>query len=115
AGSVASLGLAFHEGLWWPLLRDAQDAKEAASECPGRLPAASAALLAKRISEGAVVVVDSFLSSAELAATQRDLALLAAMPGVMELNPKALAGDSSVRTDKVCYLRAQGDIRLEKL
>jgi len=120
--SGGALGYAFHEGLWWPLLRDAQTAEDAATELfreSGNYSPSTAARsvtpglfsgkdAAEWLAKGAVVVVDRVLTPAELSAVRQDLEHLASVPGALELNAKVQAGNLDTRTDRVCYIRENG-------
>lgn len=102
----AALALAFFDGLWAPLLRDAQSPLEAKApeKGPPRLRPGAAAQALGHLLRGSVVVVDGFLSSEELAAARDDAKELAARGGLRP-NPKAQAGNVGVRTDRVAYVR----------
>ncbi|CAE7650534.1 unnamed protein product [Symbiodinium sp. CCMP2456] len=102
AGTAAH---AFYDGLWVPLLRDGQSAEKAAEETQPLLDTHMAATALKHLEGGEVVVVDGVLSGSLLADLQRDLQSLASTPGGLLPNPKVQAGNSEVRTDRVCYLR----------
>eukprot|EP00927_Polykrikos_kofoidii_P054495 TRINITY_DN48907_c0_g1_i1.p1 TRINITY_DN48907_c0_g1~~TRINITY_DN48907_c0_g1_i1.p1 ORF type:complete len:435 (+),score=49.81 TRINITY_DN48907_c0_g1_i1:34-1305(+) len=125
AGCAVAAASGFHEGLWAPLLRDAQSAAEAAAEevhaerkreeSVGRKCASTfddivngedgrtvAEVAAERLSRGEVVAIDDFVSTSELAALRVELS---SMERTLRLNPKVQAGNTDVRTDRVGYIR----------
>lgn len=123
AAGVGAAGAAFNEGLWKPLLRDAETAQAAASRLPqhGGQPAAQGPLerrcgtveagrvVRQCLAEGKVVVVDDFLSQEELADARAELAALLEQPGRLRANPKMQAGNVETRTDRVCYIREEDE------
>ncbi|CAE7364065.1 unnamed protein product [Symbiodinium natans] len=102
---VGTAGHAFYDGLWVPLLRDGQSAEEAARQAEPLLDAHLAGTALTHLERGEVVVVDGVLSATLLADLQRELQSLASTPGGLLPNPKVQAGNTEVRTDRVCYLR----------
>jgi len=114
--TIGALGMAFYDGLWVPLLRDADnsDGVKYDLQALGVTPRLSllshtgnevVSRIVADIKEGAAVIVDGFLSDAEIKAAREDISKLESMPGILQLNPKVAAGNSDIRTDRVCYLR----------
>eukprot|EP00933_Yihiella_yeosuensis_P052076 TRINITY_DN50068_c0_g1_i1.p1 TRINITY_DN50068_c0_g1~~TRINITY_DN50068_c0_g1_i1.p1 ORF type:complete len:405 (-),score=67.28 TRINITY_DN50068_c0_g1_i1:88-1263(-) len=114
---IASLGSAFYEGLWQPLLRDGKNAEEAshcadvagaprqAQHSPLLASPKVSAEAASCIAKGKVVVIDGVLRLEEVAEIRKELEELASAPGGLQLNPKVQAGTLDIRTDRVHYLR----------
>lgn len=109
--SLGSWCVAFYEGLWTPLLRDAQTPDDAAAglqrtifQCPVQT-CDIAGSIARMLMDGWVVIIDSFIDEGELAAARQDVHSLASCAGKLQINPKAQEGHMEVRTDRVCYLR----------
>ncbi|CAE8609906.1 unnamed protein product [Polarella glacialis] len=115
---AGTLAIGYYDGLWLPLLKDAQTAEQAASPVSSSGSSRSGRSLlapsadrwvsqsaADRLARGEVVVLDGVLSSKELEQLRSELQTLAAAPGGLQLNPKVQAGNLDIRTDRVNYLR----------
>lgn len=99
------LASAFHEGLWQPLLRDAQPAEVARKAAPQEgLLREAASLVAAQLAAGKVVVIDDALPDQWLAEARSELGELFDR-GFLKLNLKVQAGNIETRTDRVCYIR----------